>query len=278
MPLTPKKTRAALALAVDALHPQGHAGLGPTLRAHAAAAVQSTAVVTAIRPLAALPARLVGDALDRAAKLAPDAIGLGDPGDREQAAALADALAEHAARAPLVCAPGAVDRRGEPRFDPAALAVLAERLWRHADAVIVDGAEAALVTGRPAPDLPRMRDAAKRLFDRGPTWVVITGGRAEGHAVDLAYDGRDFTELGADRIALDRPTGAGATFAGLVVAGRARGRALLDALAAAKQGVGHALAHAVPVGPSDRADPLGPAFAALGLDPRPIEVPSAEGD
>lgn len=290
MSLTPPReaprTRPALALAIDALYAEGHHGLLPALRAHAAAAVQSTAVATAIRPLTALPAKLVLDALARALRLAPDAIGLGDPGDRDRAAALADALidalrapvgasAGTAATAPppLICAPGAVDRHGQPRFDPRALTTLADRLWRHAEAVVLDTAEAALLTGRPAPDLPRMREAAKRLSDHGSAWVIVTGGRAEGHAIDLAYDGNSFTEFGADRAPLARLTGTGATFAGLIVAHRARGLPLLEAVQAAKQGIVAALAHPAPIGPTHRLDPLAPAFAALGFETRPIEVP-----
>lgn len=265
--------RAAVVLHVDALHPTGHVGLLAALRAHGAAAVQPSAVCTAVRPFTGLPARVVRDQLDRALTLGPDAIGLGDPGDHP--AALAEALGDalSAAAAPLIVAPNAVDRGRRPRFEPAHLATLAERLFRHAEAVALDTDEAALLTGREIRDLPRMRDAARRIADRGSRWVIVTGGRIEGHAVDLAWNGREFTEFGADRVPVDRQAGAGAVFGALLVAHRARGLDVLAALDAAKAGVGRALAHPTPVGPAARLDPLGPAFAALGLDPRPVEVP-----
>jgi len=279
MPLTTRSEirRAPVTLVVDAMHPTGHVGLGPALRAHGALGCHPTAVVTAIRPLTALPARLVGDQLERALIVAPDAIGLGDPGDDPQrlCEALSDATqpGKPAHGAPLILAPNAVDRRRGPRFDPGHLKVLARALMPHADAVVIDGDEAALLTGRECPDPKRLRDAAARIHDFGARWVVVTGGRTLGHAVDLVYDGRDFTEFGSSRRSVDHQAGAGVVFAHLLVGGRARGLTLLDAVDQAKRGVDAALAHATAVGRANRVDPLGPALRALGLDPRPIVVP-----
>ena len=274
--------RAPVTAVIDALHPTGHIGLGPALRAHGALGCHPTTVVTAIRPLTPLPARLVCDQLERALVVTPDALGVGDPGDHPEP--LIDALidARQAGRPaqgkPLLLAPNAVDRRRSPRFDPAHLATLAERLMPHAEAVVLDGDEAALLTGRACPDLQRLREAARRIHDFGASWIVATGGRTQGHAVDLVYDGRDFTEFGSSRRAIDHQAGAGVVFAHLLLGWRARGLPLLDAVDQAKRGVDAALAHASRVGRAARVEPLGAAYRALGLDPRPIVVPDPDGD
>lgn len=270
--------RAPCALAVGACHPTGHVGLGPALRALGALGVHPTAVVTAIRPLTALPGRLVRDQLERARVVPPDAIAVADPGD--DPAGLVEALADAPTGppAPMVIAPNAVDRHRRPRFEPAHLATLVRRLSPHAEAVVLDGDEAALLTGREAPDVRRMKDAAQRLGDFGARWVVVTGGRAEGHAIDLVWDGRDITEFGSARAAVDQQAGAGAVFAHLLVGWRARGLPFLDAVDRAKKGVGAALARVTAVGRANRVDPLADALDAFGLDLHPIEVPPDDAD
>ncbi len=284
MPLTTTATtrRAPVTLVIDAVHPTGHVGLGPALRTHGALGCHPTTVVTAIRPLTPLPGRLVRDQLARALVVAPDAIGVGDPGDQPEGLieALLDARGpdRRAADRPLIVAPNAVDRRRAPRFDPAHLKTMARELMPHAEAVVLDGDEAALLTGRPCPDLGRLREAARRLHDFGPRWVVVTGGRTQGHAVDLVYDGSDFTEFGSSRRAVDDQAGAGIVFAHLLIGWRARGLRLLDAVDQAKRGVGGALAHATRVGRAARVEPLGAALRALGLDPRPIAVPDPDAN
>ena len=46
-----------------------------------------------------------------------------------------------------------------------------------------------------------MRDAARALHDLGPRWVLVKGGHLPtGDAVDLLYDGSEFTELAAPRV------------------------------------------------------------------------------
>lgn len=271
MSLKSPRRRAPIALAVGAVHPTGHVGLAPALRALASLAVQPTAAVTAIRPFTALPGRLVRDQIERALTVPTDAVAVGDPGG--DPAGLTEVLLAGVGAAPIIVAPNAVDRQRSPRFDPAHLAELARRLLPHAEAVVLDGDEAGLLVGREVPDARRMRDAAKRIGDFGSRWVVVTGGRSEGHAVDLAWDGRDFTEFGSSRLDVGDQAGAGVVFAHLLVGWRARGLDLLSALERAREGITAALTDATAVGRANRVEPLGAALRALGIDPRPIEVP-----
>lgn len=276
----PAGRRAPVTLLVGASSPAGHVGLSPALRAQASLGCHATTVVTAIRPLVALSRRLVGQQLARALTVAPDAVLVGDPGDDPAglAEALADALGPggRAEARPLVIAPNAVSRGRSPRFDPAHLRTLCQRLGPHAEAIVVDGDEAALLTGREVPDRRRMADAAKRIHDAGVRYVVVTGGRAAGHAVDVVFDGEDLTEFGCDRRPVDRQAGAGAVFASLLVGWRARGAGFLDAVDRAKRGVDAALRYATAVGPVSRVEPLGRALHASGVDRWPIEVPADE--
>ncbi len=263
--------RAACVPVLGALDPRGHEGLTAALAGLTAGGAQGAPVATAVRDLTALPERLVLDALRRALADAPvDAVLLGDPGAARLAWAVAEPLS---ARGPWIVDPDLCDAHGEPRHDRAVFEAVRDAWLPHAEVLVVDAHEAGRFVGRPVEDLAGMREAGKRLFDAGVTWVVLTGGALEGHAVDLAYDGRDFTEFGADRRRRTGLVGAGAAFAGHLTARRAAGDAVLIAVEAAKAAIGAAIDDALEVGGAARALPLAAALRQAGVDLTPIEVP-----
>lgn len=274
--LKPPTHRAAVALTVGALDPRGTDGVAVDLRTFAALAVHGSAVATAIRPLTALPERLVLDQLERALAGDLDAVKLGDCGDDRRAFALAEALRERAAGR-VVLDPDLVDADGEARHPRAMLEAMRLVVFRAAHVAVVNAAEAALLTDREVHAPDAMREAAKRLFDLGPRWVVITGGRVEGHAVDLVYDGHAFTELGTDRLRKPKLRGQGTVFAAALCAGLARGLDVLPAADAAKQAVTGAIEGALQIGRHLQVDPLAACHDALGVDRQPVALPEARG-
>ena len=82
-----------------------------------------------------------------------------------------------------------------------------------------------------------LKEAARRIADLGPRYVVVKGGMElpGDDAVDIVYDGSEFTELRAPKIGDQRVAGAGCTFAAAITAELARGTDVLDAVRVAKE-------------------------------------------
>lgn len=236
----------------------------------AALSVQHTPVLSAIHPFAALPAELVLDQLREATRRPVDALKIGDPGMRS-----IFALEEHLVdfrrartegHCPIVLDPELEHPEAGPRHGGQARKAIREHLCRLADALVLNTTEAWRLCGRPARTPNEVREACKRLFDLGPSWVIIGAGRGEGHAVDWAYDGRDFVEFGADRIP-ERAGGAGAVFSAAITGYLARGATMLEAVEGAKALVSRAIKAALP-GPGSLVWPQ----PIEGLNPTPIQV------
>ncbi|WP_199036134.1 bifunctional hydroxymethylpyrimidine kinase/phosphomethylpyrimidine kinase [Glycomyces salinus] len=103
--------------------------------------------------------------------------------------------------------------------------------------------EAEVLTGGRIGDLDGMREAARSLASIGPCPVLVTGGHLDGDtAVDVLYDGSDFTEYEAPRVDTNNTHGTGCTFSAAIAAGLARGVGLLDAIGEAKEYLTGALA------------------------------------
>lgn len=90
--------------------------------------------------------------------------------------------------------------------------------------------------------IEEMKRAAKVIYSKGAQNVVVKGGDIEGDkAVDIFYDGHDFTQLEADKIEDGANHGAGCTFAAAVTAGLANGYTPLEAVTKAKEFVTDAI-------------------------------------
>lgn len=82
-----------------------------------------------------------------------------------------------------------------------------------------------------------MKEAARQIFNLGVKNVVIKGGKtleAE-KAVDLLYDGNEFTMYEADKLETNHNHGAGCTFAAAIAAGLAKGMPVKAAVSKAKE-------------------------------------------
>jgi hydroxymethylpyrimidine/phosphomethylpyrimidine kinase len=125
---------------------------------------------------------------------------------------------------------------------------LVRRLFPLAVVVTPNLYEASLLTGKEITDIRAMREAARILHDMGPECVIVKGGHLEGDAVDLFYDGREFSEIRAGRIPSDNTHGTGCTFSAAIAAYLARGRGLKESAELAKQYVTGAIKYGLAVG------------------------------
>ncbi|MEI5995502.1 bifunctional hydroxymethylpyrimidine kinase/phosphomethylpyrimidine kinase [Candidatus Enterococcus mansonii] len=97
----------------------------------------------------------------------------------------------------------------------------------------------------------QMKEAAKKILTLGPKNVVIKGGHRlnSDKAIDIFYDGHDFTIFEEDLIASDYNHGAGCTFAAAVTAGLAKGYSVVDSVSLAKKFVAAAIKNGQKINP-----------------------------
>jgi hydroxymethylpyrimidine/phosphomethylpyrimidine kinase len=149
-------------------------------------------------------------------------------------AAIIEALADTVrsiALTPLVVDPVCASQHGDPLISPDAIAALTSLLFPLATLVTPNLGEVKVLTGLEVRDTGDLRDAARKLHDMGPAWVLVKGGHlSEGAAVDVLYDGSDFVELSADRRATPHTHGTGDTLAAATTAALASGVELVAAV------------------------------------------------
>jgi hydroxymethylpyrimidine kinase/phosphomethylpyrimidine kinase len=71
--------------------------------------------------------------------------------------------------------------------------------------------------------------------------VLVKGGHLKGDAVDLLWNGRDFTQFSTARIDSANTHGTGCTLSAAIAAGLARGQAMGDSIRSAKAYVTRAI-------------------------------------
>ncbi len=93
-----------------------------------------------------------------------------------------------------------------------------------------------------------MAAAARALHAMGAKNVLVKGGHLTGEACDLLFDGTSFTRYAAARIDSKNTHGTGCTLSSAIAARLARGDALPQAVAAAKEYVTEAIRRAPSIG------------------------------
>lgn len=97
----------------------------------------------------------------------------------------------------------------------------------------------------PIKTVEEMKEAAKIIHDLGAKNVIIKGGKSVSHkkAVDVFYDGNEFTLLESEKLDTNYTHGAGCTFAAAITANIALGKSVKEAVTSAKAFVTAAIKH-----------------------------------
>jgi len=150
----------------------------------------------------------------------------------------------------LVVDPVFVSKHRDHLLAPEAVSTLTERLLPLAQVVTPNLYEAeGLVGGGEITSLDDMREASKALHALGPRCVLIKGGHLSGDtAVDLLFDGRDFTELSGPRFETEDTHGTGCALSAAITARLAHGDDTLTAVRAAKDFVSGAIRRGLRIG------------------------------
>jgi hydroxymethylpyrimidine/phosphomethylpyrimidine kinase len=151
---------------------------------------------------------------------------------------------------PLVVDPVCASMHGDPLLHASALDTLRTTLFPLASLVTPNLDEVRLLVGIDVVDDATQRDAARALHDLGPQWVLVKGGHLRGSpdSPDLLYNGTDFHEFDAPRVATTHDHGAGDTLGAAAASALAHGYAMPDAVAFAKSWVTECLKAAYPLG------------------------------
>lgn len=210
-----------------------------------AVTVQNSLGVSAIHPVPPeIVAAQIRAVLD---DIGADAIKVGMLGDAGTIHAVADAL--DGARVPIVLDPVMVAKGGAALLAPEATAALAERLLPLARVVTPNVPELAALTDVEIADEADMLLAAQELLAQGPAAVLAKGGHLDGPTVvDWLVTPSGQRRFEGPRIETRHTHGTGCTLSSAVAVGLAAGQPLEAAVAAARDYVAGAIAHAPGLG------------------------------
>ncbi|MFM9443444.1 bifunctional hydroxymethylpyrimidine kinase/phosphomethylpyrimidine kinase [Streptomyces acidiscabies] len=137
--------------------------------------------------------------------------------------------------APVVVDPVGVSKHGDALLAASALDAVRHRLLPAATVATPNLDEVLQITGVRVETEAGMRDAAAAVLAYGPRWALIKGGHLPGDAVDLLTDGREEHWLRSPRYDNRHTHGTGCTLASAIASGLAKGAAVPEAVAAAKE-------------------------------------------
>lgn len=245
-----------VALTVAGSDPSGGAGIQADLKTFYAFGVYGCSVITAItaqntrgvRESLHLPPDLVVAQLDAVLEdLSPAAVKTGMLGSAGVVEALSRRL--EACGIPLVVDPVMVSGSGDRLLEPKGVRSLQEKLLPLALIATPNLAEAEALTDMAIADRPGMEEAAKKILELGPTWVLVKGGHlVEGASPDYLLGPSGGLWLAGDRVETTCTHGTGCTLSAAIAAGLSRGLDVADACRQAKAYLTEALASAFPVG------------------------------
>lgn len=129
---------------------------------------------------------------------------------------------------------------------PDAAAAIKQLLIKRADVITPNTLEAAYLADMPqVKSLEEIKEAAGKIKELGAKYVVIKGGeRMENdEAIDVLYDGKEYTEMAVKKIYPSYNHGAGCTYSAAITAGLANGMTVPEAVHQAKSFITAALQH-----------------------------------
>ncbi|MCH2537931.1 MAG: bifunctional hydroxymethylpyrimidine kinase/phosphomethylpyrimidine kinase [Dehalococcoidia bacterium] len=234
----------------------GGAGIQADLKTFAALGVYGASTLTAITAqntvrvsaVHEIPTDVITAQIDAVlSDIGADAVKTGMLSSSAIIECVVEAMKKHGIQQ-LVVDPVMVAKSGDSLLREDAVDCLRTRLLPLAAVVTPNIPEAEALTGTKIVSDADVRRAAESIVAMGARSVVVKGGHREGPATDLFYDGSDYREFTAPRFDTVNTHGTGCTFASAVAAGLARGMAVTEAVALAKDYVTEAIRSSFPIG------------------------------
>ena len=132
---------------------------------------------------------------------------------------------------------------------PESAVAISQQLAPRATVITPNVFEASQLSGIRIQSVDSMKAAAVKIFALGPRYVLIKGGAKLGtdNAIDILYDGKEFTVFETPKIHTEYTHGAGCTYAAAITSGLAQGLPVPEAVAKAKKFVTQAIQHGFPI-------------------------------
>jgi hydroxymethylpyrimidine/phosphomethylpyrimidine kinase len=247
-----RRVRLPIALTIAGSDSGGGAGIQADLKTFTALGCHGTTALTCLtaqNPRVVLGLQPVRAAMVRQqitavfAQLKPAAVKTGMLYSSDIINVVADFFAD-GKRPPLVVDPVMVATSGAVLLKPSAIQALKTRLLPLATLITPNLDEAQLLVGHKLTTLEDLLDAAAELHQKFGCAALVKGGHLHlgGEAVDVLYDGREFTALRAPRVPGVSTHGTGCTYSAAIAAFLARGEKLSRAVAAAKRFITRSIA------------------------------------
>jgi hydroxymethylpyrimidine/phosphomethylpyrimidine kinase len=232
------------------------AGIQADLKTFAAFGVYGTSVVTAVTAqntnevaaIAEVPEEVVIAQIDSVFEdIGADAVKTGMLSSRTIIENVADRLEAWGPKY-LVIDPVMVSKSGAPLLQPDAIRALVKELLPMATIVTPNVPEAEVLAKRKIETADDVREAARAIHALGPSFVIVKGGHLTGPAVDLVFDGTEYTPVEGERIDTKNTHGTGCTFSAAITALLALGSPEVEAIRLAKRYIEAALLSSYPIG------------------------------
>lgn len=149
---------------------------------------------------------------------------------------------------PLVVDPVMVAKSGDSLLAENARQTLKTALLPLATVVTPNLPEAEVLCGCTVKRIEEMQEAARRIHDLGPRYVVVKGGHMEGRPVDLLFDGQDFQTFDAPRLKQRNTHGTGCTFSAALATILAENIPIAEAVGKAKEFITQAISMGLDIG------------------------------
>jgi hydroxymethylpyrimidine/phosphomethylpyrimidine kinase len=201
-----------------------------------------------VRDVLSVPPQFVAAQIDAVVEdIGADAAKTGMLADRGIVECVAERVRHHGIR-PLVVDPVMVAKSGDRLLSPDAVEAVRRGLLPLATVLTPNLPEAEALTGRSVGNAEEARDAARRIHEMGPEWVLVKGGHLPGEAVDLLFDGRRFIEIVRPRVDTKNTHGTGCTYSAAIAVELGKGLEVPEAVERARDALQAALRGALPLG------------------------------
>jgi hydroxymethylpyrimidine/phosphomethylpyrimidine kinase len=149
----------------------------------------------------------------------------------------------------LVVDPVMISTSGARLMSPDAVTLLRRNLLPLAFIVTPNLGEAAALTGHTISAIKGMEEAARQIHDLGPKHVLIKGGHlVDAQAIDVLFDGNEFSYLRSSRIPTRNTHGTGCVLSAAIAAHLALGKPIREAVELGKEFVTKAIKNALHIG------------------------------
>ncbi len=148
----------------------------------------------------------------------------------------------------IVCDPVMVATSGDTLSEDNMLSAMREKIFPISTIITPNIPEAEAISGMKINSVDDMKSAAAKIAELGAKNVLIKGGHLTGDAVDILYNGQNFSEISCPRVNSQNTHGTGCTLSSAIAAELALGYSAEEAVKRAKNYITEAIRHSYTVG------------------------------